>query len=184
MKISKREKELQVRADTIREEEELPAFADGIYKQLDLDGLTRRQRLFVLKYDGRRPAAVASDAGYKNPGLAANRLMSNSAVMKNIKIIADALEKSMVASSTDILVFWTKIMDNELGDEGFDAKDRITASDKLARYRGLIHSGNAVINQKNKTIQVSIMGLSRPTTVQKVTEAEYTEIPPDIEKLL
>lgn len=127
------------------------ALADEIYSQLNLKPLTRRQRLFVLRFDGRKPIDVAADAEYKNPGVAACRLMSIPAVRECIDIISKTLEKTLIASKLDVLMFWTKIMESETE----ETPHRLSASEKLGRIHELLGPAaitNVKVNSDNKIV--------------------------------
>lgn len=155
---------------SVSSDKNLPALADAVYENLDLDGLSRRQRLFVLKWDGRRPSAVAEDAGYTDPDKAAYRLMSNPTILKNISLVNEALEKSMVVSKLEILNFWGQIMRGELNEEGFDAKDRFNASSKLATFHGLLSEKLIVeqnISSKHEHV-ISIQDFATPPSQREL----------------
>jgi len=133
---------------------ELMALSQDIYSQLDLDVLSRKQRLFVLLFDGRRPSEVAADAGYSFPDQAASRLMSNPDVQKNIEIISKALEKSIIASKLDVLKFWSDVMFGD--DPNFNPADRMKASENLGKVHRLIGPDLVRAEVRNNNINIIV----------------------------
>ena len=45
----------------------------------------------------------------------------------------------MVASSLEVLVFFTDVMNGKKEEEGFTAKERMVAADRLAKIKGLLN---------------------------------------------
>ncbi|MFC1831570.1 hypothetical protein ACFL0S_06075 [Thermodesulfobacteriota bacterium] len=134
---------------------ELVALADEVYARLNLDGLSRRARLFILKFDGRPMHEVASDAGYTAPRKAVSRLMSNSQVKKNIDIISEVLEKSVIASKLDVLKFWSEVMYG-LHPE-FDPSHKLKASEYLGKVHRVLGPDTAHISgPQNQQINIVI----------------------------
>ena len=144
---------------------ELVALADEVYNRLDLDGLSHRARLFILKFDGRQMHEVASDAGYTAPRKAVSRLMSNSQVKKNIEIISEVLEKSIIASKLDVLKFWSEVMFG-LHPE-FDPSHKLKASEYLGKvHRVLGPDINHISGPQNQQINIVIAD-HRPTDADR-----------------
>lgn len=166
----------------MNEQIDLPALADDVYSRLKLDGLTRRQRLFILKFDGRRPVEVAADAGFKNPESAVSRLMTDPKIQANLDIIRQALEQAHVASALEVLMFWSQLMHNLEA----DPKDRLAASDKLGKFHKLIAHGNTT-HIDNRTLEISILGVGHVLDENgqpKQIDGTIIDVPPGLEDLL
>ncbi|MBG9450419.1 hypothetical protein ABE67_14055 [Cytobacillus firmus] len=75
-------------------------------------------------------------AGYQAAGNAAevnsSRLLRNAKVMEYIRIRNEQLDKQTIADITEAKKFWTEIM----RDRAFDIKDRLKASEYIAKTNG------------------------------------------------
>ena len=99
-----------------------------------LSKLNAKRRRFVIAYCGEakgNATAAAEIAGYAHPHSQGSRLLKIVEVAEAVDELHEA--DPLVASGEQIREFWTKVM----VDAGEDTKDRIRASELLAKSRGM-----------------------------------------------
>jgi phage terminase small subunit len=96
--------------------------------------LTERQKKFCERYaaNGGNATEAATFAGYAHPQSQGERMLKNVDVSDYIKTLTQPEQNKRIATAIDRQEFWTSLMyDTEI-----EAKDRIKASELLAKSQG------------------------------------------------
>lgn len=154
---------------------ELVALAEELHSHLDLRGLTEMQKAFILKQDGRKLTAIAAEAGYSCPRVAVHRLMANEQIRKNIDVISAILQRTIIASKLDVLLFWSEVMEGKRTADGFSPSDRMNASEKLGRVHNLL-GPNSIVNINQKEDNIINIIIQDPKPINAEEQAEFDRL--------
>ena len=117
-----------------------------------LKNLTKKQRDFVLNYDGEPLYKVAEKAGYKSPGYASWQLMQNPNVKEALRIISDIHMNAVGIQPSELVKFWCDV----LQDDEEDMRYRLDASKLLAKFYGIARNEPLIDNSDNRAINIVI----------------------------
>lgn len=117
----------------------------NVIKYMKEFGLTKRQALFAIYYDG-NASASARRAGYANPEVAGSRLLRNNKVVSLLDHLASR-ESGMQGSNklltrNDLMLIWSELAQ----DTTANWKDRLKAMDSLAKSQGIFIDRSQIIS--------------------------------------
>jgi len=117
--------------------------------------LTDKQQRFVDAYMGNATQA-AIDAGYseKTAEVQGSRLLRNAKVLEAIKNRQMERKTNTIASREEIQQFWTDVM---TGLESEDMKDRLKASELLAKSEGYFLERHEVMGKDGAPLAIPIV---------------------------
>jgi len=135
--------------------------------------LTDKQQRFADVFMGNATQA-AIDAGYseKTAEVQGSRLLRNVKVLEAIKNRQMERKTSTIASREEIQQFWTDVM---TGLESEDMKDRLKASELLAKSEGYFLDRHEVTGKDGAPIELKSMSLREIEAQIKELEAELEE---------
>ena len=125
--------------------------------------LTPKQRRFVELFDGSPLYLIAQRAGYKSQA-AAHALMKNKDIQDAIAIVRQHHMMTDGIQPSGILRYWSDVIQ----DFEEETKDRLKASELLAKYYMMLRPADIKIDNREQTVQIILPDTTPPENRDEV----------------
>ena len=119
--------------------------------------LTPKQRRFVELFDGSPLYLIAQRAGYKSQA-AAHALMKNKDIQDAIAIVRQHHMMTAGIQPSGIIKYWSDVIQ----DFEEETRDRLKASELMAKYYMMLKPANINIDNREQTVQIILPETTPP----------------------